>query len=150
MQEFRADPGTLGVGYPVIGKNSEAFAEGDGVYIDANGFLAKATTSSKILGYATSNLTMDSDNQTVDKVKPGYVYAGDVEMIIGSDQDAVQTDIGAYADYGTITSGAQELNLVAGTTGQFLVVGFDPYETGDDDQVVVVVAEPQRSAFAQA
>ena len=150
MQYFRTDPTPQGVGYPIIGANSDIFNPADAVYIDSNGFLANASTSSKILGFALDTITMASDNQTVGFVKPKYAYAGDLEVVYGSDQDCTQTDIGAYADLGTVTSNAHELNLAAGATGQFLVLGFDPRGEDDDDAVVVCVAEPQKLAFAQA
>ena len=150
-QRFRTDPSGLGRGYPVIGLNSQAFAHADALLIDSNGLLAMASTSSKILGYYTGQgETMASDNQTVAKVTPDYCYAQDVEMVYGSDQDATQTDVGAYADLGTATTGAQQLDLVAGSTGQFFVLGFDPEGDGTDNDVVVVAAEIQKSAAAQA
>ena len=147
MIKFLRDPQEESVGVPVIGKNSEAFSVGDAVYIDSDGFLAKATTSSKILGYSIQDVTMASDNQTVAKVKPLYIYAEGVEVEIDSDQACTQTDIGAYADLGTVTSGAQVLNLAAGATGQFFVLGFD---VDDTDKVVVTVAEPQKFGYAQS
>lgn len=151
MQDFRHDPAGLGRGYPIIGANSVQFSYADALYIDSSGFLALATTTSKILGYYVGQgETMASDNQTVAKKTPDYVYAQDVEMIYGSDQDCTQTDIGAYADFGTVTTGAFELNLLAGATGQFLVLGFDPEGESDNDAVVVVAAELQKAAFAQA
>ena len=150
MQKFRHDPALFGTGYPVIGKNSEALALADVVYIDSDGFFAKITTSSKVLGYSIEERTLESDNQTVAKVKPEYTPALGVKIVFGSDQDAVQTDIGAYADMGTVTSNGFELNLSAGATGQFFVLGFDPDVESDDDAVVVEVAEPQFLAFAQA
>lgn len=147
MIKFVRNPFELESGYPVIGKNSEQFSVGDAVYVDTDGFLAKATTSSKILGYSIEDSTMASDNQTVAKKKPLYVYAEGVEVEIDSDQACTQTDIGAYADLGTVTSGAQVLNLAAGATGQFFVLGFD---ADDTDKVIVTVAEPQKSGFAQS
>lgn len=150
-QKFARDPAGHGRGYPVIGANSEAFAFADPVYIDTSGWLALATTSSKILGfYVGAGETMASDNQTVAKKTPDYVYASGVEMVYGADQDATQTDVGAYADIGTATTGAIELNLAAGSTGQFFVIGFDPENDSTDTDIVVIVAEPQISAFAQA
>ena len=150
MQKFRYDPDISKAGYPIIGKNSEDISPSDAVYADTNGFLALITTSSRVLGYATDDVTMASDNQTVDAVKPSYVPALGIEMVYGSDQDCVQTDIGAYADMGTVSSNGFELNLSAGSSGQFFVLGFDPDEEADDDAVVVEVAEPQFLAFAQA
>lgn len=149
-QRFYNDPINQGVEYPIIGKNSEAFATADVVYVDSDGFLAKITTSSKVLGYALDTVTMASDNQTVAKVTPKVAVGLGTLMVYGSDQDALQTDIGAYADFGTVTSNGFELNLAAGATGQMFVVGFDPQDESDDDVVVVKVAEPQELAFAQA
>lgn len=150
MQKFLRDPDLLGRGYPVIGVNSAVFAHADPVYIDSNGYLAiVAGANTKFLGYYTGQgITMADDNQTVAKVTPDYVYAWMVEMVYGSDQDCTQTDVGAYADFGTYTTGAYELDLVAGSTGLFLVLGFDPEGDSDDDAVVVTIAEPQRLAFS--
>lgn len=150
MQQFFNDPIQLETGYPIIADNSGAFAVGDALYIDGNGNLVVVSTSSKVLGYANEDKTVDSDNETVDKYCPQYIPALGVQMLYGSDQDCTQTDIGAYADMGTVTSGSQELNLAAGSTGQFLVLGFDPFKESDNDAVVVEVAEPQVLAFAQS
>jgi hypothetical protein len=147
MIKFLRDIQEESVGYPVIGNNSEQFSVGDAVYIDTDGFLAKATTSSKVLGYAIEDATMAADNETVAKKCPLYVYAEGMEIEIDSDQACTQTDIGAYADLGTVTSGVQVLNLAAGNTGQFFVLGFD---ANDTDKVVVTVAEPQKFGFAQS
>lgn len=150
MQKFRHNPDLSGVGYPVLGLNSIQFTGADPVYIDTNGLLTISSTTNKILGYAVDGITMASDNQTVAGVKPQYIPAIGVVMVFGSDQDCVQTDIGAYADFGTATTGAFELNLSAGGTGQMFVLGFDPDDESDDDAVVVEVAEPQVRAFAQS
>lgn len=149
-QRFRHDPAGFGRGYPIIAKNSEAFAYADPVLIDANGWLTVSTTTSKVLGFYTGQgETVASDNQTVDKKTPDYVPAEGIEMVFGSDQDATQTDVGAYADMGTATTGAFQLNLVAGSTGQYFVLGFDPEDDATDNDVVVCVAEPQKAAFTQ-
>lgn len=150
MQAFYIDPELQGTGYPIIGINSGANNIADAQYADANGFLAVATTSSKILGFSVVSSTNASDNQTVAKLCPGYVPALGTQMVYTADQACTQTDIGAYADLATVTSGAQVLNLAAGATGQFFVLGFDPYLTGDTTAVVVETAEPQVLAFAQS
>ena len=147
MIKFKRDESNKGVGYPIIGDSSAQFQIGDPVYIDGDGFLALATAGSKILGYAVEDVTMSATNETVAKVCPKYIYAEDVEIEADSDQACTQTDIGAYADLGTATTGAQNLNLAAGATGQFLVLGFD---ADDTDKVIAVVAEPQKLAFAQS
>lgn len=149
MQKFFGDSKDRGRGYPIIAVNSGSLDVADALYIDSNGFLAVVSTSGKVLGYSNEEVTIASDNQTVAKKKPAYTPAMGVRMIYGSDQDCTQTDIGAYADFGTVTSGSQELNLAAGSTGQMLVLGFDPADESDDDAVVVEVAEPQVLAFSQ-
>jgi len=151
MQKFHRDPAGLGVGYPIIGLDSIQFSKADPVYIDSDGLLTLTTGTSKVLGYYTGQgETLTATNSTVAKVCPNYIYALGVDMVFGSDQDCTQTDIGAYADMGTYTTGAFELDLVAGSTGQYLVLGFDPEDESDDDAVVVCCAEPQQLAFAQS
>ena len=151
-QKFLADPAGHGAGYPVIGKNSEQFSYADPVFIDSNGWLTLIGTTDKVLGYYTGQgETMDGSNQTTGgKVKPDYVYAAGVEMVFGADQDCIQGDVGAYADMVTVTTGAFELNLATGSTGQFLVIGFDPTEDSTDTDTVVIAAEPQIFGFVQA
>lgn len=149
-QKFLADPAGYGAGYPVIANNSEEFSHADPVYIDSDGFLAVSGTTSKVLGYYVGQgKTYASDNETVAKLTPDYVYAAGVEMIFGADQACTQTDVGAYADMGTATTGAFELDLNSGGTGQYLVIGFDPDGDGSTSDVVVITAEDQVSAAAQ-
>ena len=149
MIEFKGNILEVPVGVPVIAKNSEQFSIGDAVYIDTSGFLAKATTSSKILGYALEDYTAASDNQTVAAYKPQYVYADDVEILIDADSALTQTKIGEYADLVTVTSGVQVLNGTTGATGQFFVLGSDT-DTPNTSKYIVVVAESQKAGFAQA
>ena len=140
-----------GLGEPIIGANSEAFTVNDAVYINSAGFLAKVTTSSVVLGVARRTVTAASDNQTVAQVKvPIRTWHG-LHMVYGADQAAVQTDIGAYADFVTITTAVQQLNLVAGASGQCHVLAFNPNpaETATTD-VVIEFAEVQSLAYAQA
>src|ERR1035437_9807354 len=82
-QRFYSDPLAQGVGYPVIGDNSAVFNYADAVFIDTDGFLDTATTSSKIMGFciASGPLTMTSDNETVAMVCPHYVYSDNVQVI---------------------------------------------------------------------
>lgn len=148
-QRFRTDPGHLGQGFPIIGVNSQAFATADPVLADTSGWLDVISTSSKVLGYATHDATMASDNQTVATIKPSYVFAPGILMQYTADQAATQTDVGAYADVGTATSGSIQLNLAAGTSGQFFVLGFDPDNDDSTSEIVVEVAEPQVLAFTQ-
>lgn len=152
MQKFYKIPDNVGAMADIIGNNSAKFSKADPVTIDSAGNLIVATSSGeKILGFCLEDVTMDSDNETVDKYKPSYIpaYPG-VLMVYDSDQDAVLADdIGEYADV-TGTTGAIYMNLTAGSTGQFLVRSKDPYEEGDDSVVVVEAAEPQTFAFAQS
>lgn len=150
MQYFLGEMIDPVTGYPVIGINSGAFATADALYIDSNGWLTVVSTSSKVLGFSLDNRTMAAANQTVAKVKPLYTPWLGIVAVYTADQACVQTDIGAYADLVTVTSGAQVLNLVAGTSGQFHVLGFDPDGDGTTTLTVVEVAEPQQLGFAQA
>lgn len=149
-QRFLNDPAGFGVGYPVIGGNSAAFSYADAVYIDTSGWLQVATTSSKVLGFALDTVTMASDNQTVAKVCPKYVYADGVLVVLGGDSACTQTKVGEYADLVTTTSGSQVLNGTTGATGQFFVLGFDPEGDGTTTDYVIRVAEPQTFGFAQS
>lgn len=145
-QKFYQEPEGRGVGFPVIGKNSEQFSKADPVTIDSDGFLTVATAGDKIIGWCTEDVTMASDNQTVAKYKPEYVIASGQLMVISGDQDLTQTDVGAYADISG-TTGAIAVNLVAGTSGQLFVWGSDPDQ--DAGEIVVSVAEPQELGFTQ-
>src|SRR3990167_5280236 len=128
-------------GTPVIGANSVTFSQGDPVLISATGFLELATAGSKIHGWCLEDSVMASDNQTVAKVTPLYLNERNVRMIMESDIDCTQTDVGAYADIKGTTSGAFQVDLLAGATGSLLVEAFDPYGTSTNTQVVVCVAE---------
>ena len=140
---FRKNTNDLAVGFPIQGVASTKFSIGDPVYIDSNGYLALASTSSKVLGYCIEDVT----TAATDMVSPKYVYARGLEMDCDSDQACTQTDLGQYADIGTATSGATVMNLAAGSTGQFLVLG---YRADDTDVITIIVAEDQISAAAQS
>lgn len=137
------------IGQPIIANNSEVLAVGDPLSIDANGHLIYAAAGTKVIGYCMEAKTHTSDNETVAKYCPQYIEAEGVSMLYESDQACTQTDIGAYADV-VGTTGATYMNLNAGATGQFIILAFDPEGESDTDLVVVKVAEPQTSAFAQS
>lgn len=151
MQRFHKIPKAIGVGTPVIGNSSEVFSKGDPVTIDADGFLQLAASGERIIGFCLEDITMASDNETVDKVCPQYIPARPgVQMVFTSDQACTQTDVGSYANLVGTTSGSISVDLAGTTSGQFVVLGFDPENDGDTDLVVVEVAEVQTSAAAQA
>lgn len=132
-----------------IAKNSEAFAKADPVTIDSSGWLIVSTAGAKIIGYAMEAFTAAADNQTVAKKSPLCAVARGQLMVYTSDQACTQTDIGAYADLAG-TTGAMTVNLAAGSSGQFIVRAFDPDRDGSTTKVVVMVAEVQDDAYAQA
>ena len=140
-----------GVGYPVIGGNSVQFSMADAVYIDTNGFLAIATTSSRIIGYCVEDITMSSTNQTVAKVCPKYIPALGVLMVYPGAAACTQTMIGEYVDLSTVTTGAQVVGAgsTSASSGQFLILGFDPNGDGTTTDVVVCLGENQVSDAAQ-
>ena len=148
--------------------DSEVFAEGSPVTIDANGFLAVASSSGeKIFGYCTEAVTVLSTNSTsstagvtqnTNSAAVGYaprvISPKNVEFWADSDTAFVQTDVGAYCDIVSESAGVVTLNLAATTSGQFIVLGLasnqDPSAAGDTDRIIVRVAEPQQYSFAQA
>jgi len=151
MQYFLKDPMGLGVEYPIIGKNSVVFAPGDPVYIDSDGFIDLCDAATLVFGYAIDDVTMDSDNSTVAKVCPKIAPAlGHIMSYPNlSDHDFVQTDIGAYADFSTVTTNAFDINSTTAGHGQMAILGFDPDNDSTDDQGVVRAAELQQFAYAQ-
>lgn len=143
-QRFRRTPMNQVLLPPVIGKNSEVFANGTPVTIDSSGFLAGCTSSGeKVYGFCIEDKTCASDNQTVAKYCPQVVDPMDVEMEITTATIA-QTDVGEYADVATNTSGVVVM-ANPGATGQFLLTEIIDSTTG-----VYKVAEPQQLAFAQS
>lgn len=117
----------------VIGKNSEAFTKGDPVFIDSNGYLARATAGTMIWGYVLETVTMASDNQTVAKLRPKVQPAFGVDVRIDTEAagELVQSDVGEYADIVTSTTGATTISATPGTTAaQFMVKDFDPDRLG--------------------
>lgn len=151
-QRVYSDRLNPGLARGIVGANSVAFAEGDAVLADGSGWLALATTSSRILGVCRQTVTVAATNQTVALVRPDYISHHGLLMHYGSDQATTQTDVGAYADFGTVTSAAFELNLVAGTSGQCFVLDFNFNAAAGTttSDVIVEIAEPQPLAFAQA
>jgi len=151
-QRFLTDPAGAGRGYPVIGNSSEVFVHANPVYIDADGFLANlADASVGVYGYYVGQgETMASDNETVAKVCPDYVYARGVEMVFGADQACTQTDVGTLCDFGTYTSGAFELDLAGAQSNEatMFILGFDPQGDGTTTDVVVIAATIQGSGYA--
>jgi hypothetical protein len=149
-QRFQKVPDNIAIAADIIGNNSEVFAPADPVSIDANGNLIVATAGVKVIGFATDDVTMSSSNETVAKVKPNYIpaYQG-VKMVYTADQAAVTADdIGEYCDL-TGTTGAIQMDLTGGTSGQFIILEADPDGDGTTTLVVVETAEPQSLAFAQ-
>ena len=152
---------------PVIAKNSEAFALYSPVTIDASGFLAVASSSGeKIYGYCTEAFTAIAANQTgtagtfqialntAARYAPRVIAPDNVDFWADSDEALTDTSIGAYADIASVSSGVVTMNLVAGTSGQFVVLGlmsqFNPLAEGDTDKIVVRASELTAHAYAQA
>ena len=144
-QRFHVDPAGFGVGYPVIGKNSEAISVADALYIDSSGFICLATAVSKIFGYSLETITMAATNQTVAKVCPKYTEHQSVLMVYPtvSNVGFAQTEVGAYATLSTVTTGEMALSSTSGATGQFLIVGIDPTADGSTFEAVVRAAYKQ-------
>jgi hypothetical protein len=153
-QRFYSDPLAQGVGYPVIGDNSAVFNYADAVFIDTDGFLDTATTSSKIMGFciASGPLTMTSDNETVAMVCPQYVYSDNVQVIYPAASSVFsQTLVGSYFVFSGTTSGAFTMNITnSDTVGQFQLLGFNPDNDGTTTDGVFRVALDQRDVSASS
>ena len=147
MQRFHKQKDAR-VGTPIIVANSTTIAFADPLIIDSDGFIIVATAGTKIIGHALAAIVSAADNETVAKKTIQYLENKGVEMVFTSDQACTQTDIGAYADLSG-TTGAIQINLAAGSSGQYLIKAFDPEGDGDTDLVVVEVAEPQELGFTQ-
>ena len=136
---------------PAIAGNGVQFNIGDAVYVDTSGFLAIATTSSKIYGFVMEAFTATADNQTVKKYRPTVLPGVQgVQVVLTTSAAIAQTNVGEYSDLSTVTTGAQVLNATSGATGQFFILDFDPEGEGTTTDAVVEVAEYQKSGFAQS
>jgi len=131
--------------------NSVTLDFGDPIKLDSNGFLAPVAAGDKVEGFfAQATTTATSDNQTVALAKGLYQpVTFDMVLEATADQAATQTDIGAYADF--IVSGTTfTINLAAGSSGQVMILDFDPNRDGTTTLVRFSIAEPEVLAFAQA
>ena len=144
---FHSDPAGLQVGVPIIGQNSQQFSNGDPVCTDTSGWLTVAGAGDLILGYYIGpGKTMTSDNQTVAKFKPSYVYANMVVMRCASTAALVQSDVGEWVDISTTTTGAQVVGVPSATSAQFFVLAIDDEADGTNDVALLVASELQHNA----
>jgi hypothetical protein len=164
MQGFYRIHGDEKVRIPVVALAAEVFAVGSPVGIDSSGYLVVAAASEKIWGYCTEALTAVTGNeagtmQQEDPAAVGYcprvIEPDNVDFWADADEAWTQTSNGQYADIASVAAGVATLNLVAGATGQFHVMGRladfsgDPAYVGDTTKIVVRVAEPMDLGFAQ-
>jgi hypothetical protein len=103
-------------GGQVIGKNSEVFAEGDPVTIDASNGLKVAGTTDAIYGIAIKAQTMTGSNQTVAKVKPSVIVPDlDYEFLMGCNAVLTPlTSVGAFYKLTAATTGAVQVDVTSG------------------------------------
>lgn len=151
---------------PVVAANSTTFAKDSPVTINSSGFLAVISSSGeKVYGYISEAFASIATNQTgtagtfqiadntAARYAPRVIAPDNVDFWADSDVALTDTDIGAYADVASVSSGVVTMNLVAGTSGQFAVLGllsqFNPLAEGDTDKIVMRVAEPTTSGFTQ-
>lgn len=152
---------------PIVAKNSEVFALYSPVTVDSNGFLAVCTSSGeKVYGYVTEAFTAAAANQTGTagtyqttdntsaRYAPRVIAPNNVDFWADSDLAYTDTDAGAYADVASVSSGVVTLNLAAGATGQFAVLGLlssaNPSAEGDTDRIIVRAAERTVDGYAQS
>ena len=83
--------------YDVIGNNSEDFDTGDPVSVSGGDLIVYSGTSA-IVGVAVKDQTLTSDNETVLKVKPGFISSEDHVFLMGTNSDLTDdaTDYGKY------------------------------------------------------
>ena len=124
--------GTVNVSYDALGKNSEVIAVGDIVGL-ASGLLL--VTTATMIGVAVKTQTLTSDNQTVAKVKPGYVpITDDTLFLMGANSDlTVATAPGTYYPI-TGATGTQQIDVdggvSTGATRNVEIVQVDPFNEG--------------------
>lgn len=150
---------------PVVALAAEVFKVNTPVVKNSSGQLIVATVGSKIWGYCREDVTPIASNeggtmQTTNPAAVGYcprvIEPDNVDFWADADQAWQLTDNDAYADIASISAGVVTLNLAAGSTGQFAVLGRladfsgDPALVGDTTKIIVRVAEPQDLAFAQS
>ncbi len=114
--ETEGNPSNLN--YDVVGKNSEIFFANEIVTLAA-GLVTLATGTATVLGVLAGAATMASDNQTVAKVKPGYVPADEGLFLMGADADlTVGASEGLYFSI-TGSTATQQISVATpgGTTG---------------------------------
>lgn len=112
--------------YGIIGKNSEAFTQGDPVTIDASNGLKVAGTTDTIIGIAAKTVTMTSDNQTVAKVCPAFIPIDqDTSFLMGTNSDlTVLTSPGVFYKLTAATTGTVQVDVSSGaqTTSNRVIV----------------------------
>ena len=119
-----------------IGKNSEVFAIGDVLTMDASHGLKVAGATDSVMGISATSATMASNNETVAKVTPSYTPINqDYEFLMGTNADlSALTSIGAYYKLVAGGTGAQQVDVNAGvqTTSNRVVIctGVDPQGLG--------------------
>lgn len=150
-----------------VAKNSEVFALWSPVTIDGSGFLAVISSSGeKVYGYCAEAFTAIATNQTgtagtfqttdatAARYSPRIIAPDNVDIWMDADQALTDTDIGAYHDVASVSSGVPTMNLAATTSGQFVVLALasqtNPSAEGDTDRVVLRAAELTTHAYAQA
>jgi hypothetical protein len=119
-----------------IGKNSEVFASGDLVEMDASdGLKVIASATPTVIGVVQKTQTMTADNETVAKVKPSYIPIDqDMEFLMGTNADlSPLTSIGTYYKL-TGGTGAIQVDVTSGaqtTTNRVVVcTHVDPKSQG--------------------
>ena len=125
----------------IIGKNSEVFAVGDILTIDASHGLKVAGATDSIIGISATAATMTATNETVALVTPAYVPIDqDTEFFMGCNLALTPlTSVGAYYSLVAGGTGAQQVDVNAGvrtTTNRVVMcTKVDPYGLGTSDSL---------------
>ena len=134
-----------------IGKNSEAFADGDPVTRES-GYLTVSSAGDRVDGMCVEDKTCAADNVTVAKYKVGFIPANmndkyEADLSAGS---VYASCVGFYANL-TGTTGAVQIDqaTLSATTGQFRITALDPRGESSTTRVLVSPAELSALAYTQ-
>jgi hypothetical protein len=126
---YNPNDAELDLNYDAVGKNSEAFTNGDPVYY-ISGQLAVAGTTQAIAGVVAQTVTMSSTNAVAagTGVAPGYFpVSEDTVFLMGTNADLTgnATDVGTFYKLTANTTGTVQVDVANGvqtTTSRVVMI----------------------------
>lgn len=135
-QAWNPNDEELDLNFDSIGKNSEAFTNGDPVTYSSGALLVAGTTNA-VAGIVGQTVTMASTNGTVAKVQPGYIpVSEDTVFLMGTNADLTSNfiDPGTFYKLTTNTTGTVQVDVTNGvqtTTSRVVMIkAVDPQGIG--------------------